>query len=134
MRSKLLFITSVVLIVLLALLAGCGRTDRKSPADVVKAFYMAGNEGKYSEAEKYLSSEALVLMKSELGALVGGMKGAMDEATKEGTIERIEILEEEIRGEGATVRLILHFRDGMKEEDDESLIQERGAWKITAGS
>jgi len=65
----------------------------KSPSDTVVAAYMAANEGKYSEAETYLSSEVLNAMKGGLGALAGArMKGVWDDMTRNGTIKRIEVL------------------------------------------
>ena len=54
-------------------IAGCGRIGAKSPSKVVEAAYMAANAGEYSKAESYQSSEAIDVMKSGLGALVGGM-------------------------------------------------------------
>lgn len=80
---------------------GGGGLFGKSPGEVVKAAYMAANAGQYSEAEKYLSSEVLNAMKGGLGVLAGGMKGMWDKTTRDGTIDSIEILSEEVRGEGA---------------------------------
>jgi hypothetical protein len=72
-------------------------------------------------------------MKGDLGALVGGMKGAWDKATRNGSIERIEILREEVRGEGANVYFRIHFKDGSRQDTDEKLLKENGVWKITLG-
>jgi hypothetical protein len=116
-------------------LAGCGITIlEKSPAEVVKSAYTAGNQGRYSEAESYLSTEAEAAVKSQLGAMGGGVKGVWDHNTRNGTIDRIEILSEEVRGEGATVHFRLHFKDGNTKEDGEPLIKEKGHWKITIGN
>lgn len=112
---------------------GCDSIGQKSPSEVVKAAYMAANEGKYSEAEKYLSSEVITAMKGGLGALAGGMKGAWDKTTRNGTIEKIEIIDEGVRGESATVKFRIHFKDGKTKDDDEPLIKENGQWKITIG-
>jgi len=116
---------------LLYLLNGCGGIGQKSPSEVVRAFYMAANEGKYSESEKYLSSEALNALKSGMGMFVGGMKGLLDKATRNGRIEKVEILKEEIRGEGAEVRFRVFFKDGDSKKDSETLIREDGVWKIS---
>ncbi len=94
---------------------------------------MAANEGKYSEAEKYMSSEVINAMKSGLWAIAGGWKGVWDKTTRNGTIHEIEILKEEVRGEGATVYFRIHFKDGKTKDDDEPLIKEGGQWKITIG-
>lgn len=123
-----LILTSVGLAV-----TACGKSGlfSKSPSDTVVAAYMAANEGKYSEAEAYISSEVLNAMKGGRRVLAGGMKALCDEATRNGTIERIEILREEVRGEGATVYYRLHFEDGSKKESDQDLIKENGVWKMT---
>jgi len=95
---------------------------------------MAANEGKYSEVEKYFSSDALTLMRSEWAALAGGIKGIMDEGTRHGNIETVEITEQEIHGEGAAVFFVIHYKNGDSEKDFEELIKEDGVWKITVPS
>jgi len=120
-------------IAVLMITSGCDSIGGKSPSQVVVAAHMAANEGKYSEAEKYMSSEVINAMKSGLGALAGGWKGAWDKTTRNGTIQKIEILKEEVRGEGATVHFRIHFKDGKTKDDDEPLIKENGQWKITIG-
>ena len=126
---------TVVILVSMAFAVGaCGRPLSKSPSDTVVATYMAANEGKYSEVEKYFSSDALNAMKGDIGALFGGMKGFADEATRNGSIERIEILREQVRGEGAQVDFRIHFKDGSKKDANERLLLENGVWKIALAS
>ena len=119
----------VMVITLLDLYTGCGINGEKSPSATVEAAYMAANDGKYSEAEKYLSSEFINAQKT--GVVV--LKGVWDLATRNGTIQKIEILKEEVGGEEATVYIKLYFKDGSTKEDCEPLIKENGVWKITAG-
>ncbi len=108
----------------------CG-SFHKSPSEVVKSVYAACNDGKYSEAEKYLSKDMTALVHGSLGASQGGMKRACDESTRDGKMTRVEILSERIRGDGATVMARIHFQDGStKEEDKTELVKEEGAWKI----
>ena len=114
------------------LTSNCGLM-KKSPSDVVKSAYMAANKGEYSEADKYLSSEILNALKNGLGAVGGGSKGTWDRYTQNGTIEKIEILNEEIRGEGAKVSFKLYFKDGSTKDSKEPLRLENGEWKITSG-
>ncbi len=133
MRKSVYVCCAVLVAFLIVFFSGCGKISQKSPAETVKAFYMTANEGEYSEAEKYLSSEALKAMKGELGLLAGGLKGTLDKATRNGTIARIEILDEKIRGEGATVDFIIHFKDGKTKKESEPLIKEEEGWKITIG-
>jgi len=133
-RYKQTLILVMLLSIGLLLLVGCGGSSGKSPSETVRAFYMAGNEGKYSDVEKYFSSDALILMKNEWAALTGGIKGSMDAVTRHGNIETVEITEEEVRGEGAAVFYTIHYRNGDSEKDSEELIKEDGVWKITVPS
>jgi len=95
---------------------------------------MAANAGKYSEAERYFSTEALAAMKGPLGQIAGGFKGIADSNTRNGQIRVVEVLKQEIRGEGATVTARIAFKDGStKENDVTELIREKGEWKITLG-
>ena len=94
---------------------------------------MAANEGNYTEAGEYLSSEVHSSMEGGLGALAGGMKGIWDDTTREGTIERIEVLGETVRGEGAEVRFRIHYKSGEAVDEEEPLIKQDGKWKIALG-
>lgn len=109
----------------------CTALAGHGPADVVTMAYMAANAGKYSELEKYLSSEALNAMKGPLGAMAGGVKGIWDKETRNGTIDKIEVLGEDIRGEGGRVHIRVTFRDGNSKEDRVPMIQEKGEWRMT---
>lgn len=110
------------LLSVVALVIGCSSAKCETPSAVVVAAYTAGNEGRYSETEKYFSSE--------LSSLFGVLRVVWDLATNNGTIHAIEILEEKIRGEGAVVIFQLHFKDGSTRDDYEGLIKEDGVWKI----
>ena len=99
-----------------------------------RSFYMAANEGKYSEAEGMLAKDAKNTVDGALGQMGGGMKGACDKATKFGSITSIEPVSEEIRGEGATVVVNLHFKNGStREKDKTGLVREGGSWRLTLG-
>jgi hypothetical protein len=71
------------------------------------------------------------MLKAPEAAMGGGVKGALDNMTRNGSIDRIEIVKEEIRGEGAKVYFKLHFKDGSTVEQEESLILRDRAWKMT---
>ncbi|MCK5056376.1 MAG: DUF4878 domain-containing protein [Candidatus Aminicenantes bacterium] len=98
----------------------------------MKAAYTAANEGRYSEAEKYLHSEALNYIKTGWGVL--WLKRLWDKMSKNGNIEKIEIIKEKIRGEGASVDFKKHFKDGETKNISVPLFKEDGFWKIAYGS
>ena len=126
-------VISVALIIFIAFSSVCAQA--KSPGESIKAFFMLANEGKYSAGEKYLSTEALKLLKEGPGLMKGGTKGYMDTLTANGNIAKIEIISEQIRGEGATVSFKVHykFKDGKVEVVDSkaNLIKEDGEWKLS---
>jgi hypothetical protein len=106
----------------------------KSPGETVKAFYLAANAGKYSEAEAMLTQEARDFADGPLGQLAGGFKGVCDSNTKKGTISQVDVVSETIRGEGATVLVTIHFQDGTSKDRarDELILKDR-RWQLTIG-
>lgn len=125
--------TSRCLLSLVALVAavatletGCTQLGKKSPQQVVQAFFAAANAGKYSEAEQYLTSSAKSMM-----VLGGGIKEFADKETRGGKIDTVEILTVETRGEGAKMTYKIHYKDGQSKDDHVSLIIENGEWRIS---
>jgi hypothetical protein len=94
MRSSMRFF----LFCLPLLAVSCGGLNplAKGPAQTLVSTLMAANEGKYSEANEGLSSD----LKERGKRASGGTKAMWDNGTKNGTIKRIEVVKEEIRGEG----------------------------------
>src|SRR5580765_540007 len=98
MKSYRLCSATASLAVIAILFSGCSHVGKKSPPDVVRAFFAAANSGKYAEAEGYLTSS----MKPIIG-LAGGIKKVVDDDTRNGTLTSVEILKVDTRGEGAKV-------------------------------
>jgi hypothetical protein len=129
-------VTAFVLLIAFASFIACKGASpfQKSPGEVVKAFLTAANDGKYSDAKALLSDDATKAIDGELGQLAGGFKKICDSDTKDGTITQVDIVKEEIRGEGATVIATIHYKDGSKKSEDKNqLILEKGSWKLTIG-
>ena len=102
---------------------------QSKPSDVVKAFYAACNDGLYSKAEKLATKESLDYLKATF-ALAGALKGYCDDVTEEGTLERIDVTAESVRGEGATVAFVFRFKGGKSEQGNESLVRTAEGWRI----
>ena len=101
------------------------------PSDVVKRLYDVCNAGEYSKATGLLSTGLQKSLDGGLGAITGGIKGACDKSTRNGTMTSVEIKSEETRGEGAIVIANIHFKDGSTTPGDRTeLIKENGAWRI----
>jgi hypothetical protein len=132
MKMRSLVSVALVLI-LLSLFSACTPAP-KSPSEVVKAFFAAGNAGKYSECDELLSLPARNVFKEGSVAASGGLKGAVDRKTRNGTVERVDILSEDTRGEGSEVLCKVYFKGGESHEDEEELIKEKDGWKITVPS
>jgi hypothetical protein len=119
--AGLLLVTLLVVVVVVALSAG------QSPSDVLKATFLDANEGRYSDANNGLSSQMRAIHDR-----AGYAKVLWDAVTRKGSITKVEILKEEIRGEGATVRFKIHYKDGRTFECEEDLIKENGSWKLAS--
>lgn len=102
-----------------------------SPSDVIKTFYVACNDAKYSEADRLLTTATRELMNGELGAMLGGLKGYCDSQTKIGSLQKTELLKEDIRGEGAELRIKLYYKDGSSADVTMSLTKVEGTWKLS---
>lgn len=103
----------------------------KSPGESLRSFYTACNEGRYSEAEPLLSESLRTLLKSTQAAQRGGLKTVCDRISRNGTLVKVEIVREAIRGEGAVVTANISFKDGTTNQGTQTdLIKEGSSWKI----
>ena len=130
------WVTGCTLLILCVSFIACkGKSPfQKSPGEVVKASYMAANEGRYSDMKDLFSADGKKLLDSDMAQLAGGLKGICDKETKNGTISKVEIVSENIRGEGASVIVNIFYKDGSKKTNDSNgLILENGSWKLTGG-
>jgi hypothetical protein len=127
-------LSSAILVLASLSVIGCV-PSQKSPGDVVKAYYSAANDRKFSEWEETISESSRGALKSHFGQLGGGIKGACARESRNGSIVRVEITREEIRGESATVSANISFKDGSTKSNDKiNLIKEKGSWKIALGT
>jgi Domain of unknown function (DUF4878) len=108
---------------------------RKSPGDAVRSFLLAANEGRYSEVEAMFAYDAKNAIGGTAAQMAGGVKTMCDSASRNGTISKVEITSEEVRGEGATVVARIMFKDGSSEDSFKAnLVKEKGVWRFTLGS
>ena len=118
-----------VILTLFSVILQADRTFAESPGDVVKQIYDLANKGKYTEIENYLSEELLLTYTRNLR--VGGGAEVWRKPTQNQTLEKLEILKEEIDGDEATVLFTKFFQDGSTQQGVEDLIKVGGAWKLT---
>ena len=130
MMSKRILLLSIALAILVTA-AGCADMGAESPSDVVKAVYMAANDGNTEEVERRLSAPDPAAIEI-IGILASqGKQQRWKPSVKKGSIQSIEILSEDLtRTYRANVRFRLHFKDGKKKEMQVPMIKEGGVWKI----
>lgn len=126
MKRRMLLVASISLMLTVNLVYG----QVQSPGQVIKEFYTLANMGKYKEAQQYWSEDFRFAMDRCLGIITGGPEVVLDNATKKGTIERVKIKKEEIRGQKAEVSYTIYFKDGSKREATDDMVFEGGGWKI----
>ncbi len=128
--TGLLVISVLMLIAVLASATLTGFVPYASPAEVIQAFYAACNSRDYSVAERTLVPEASWVLAHHIGAVDGGLPRICDIETKQGHLQRVEILRQEIHGEIGRVRYRLHYADGTAVEDSQGLVMKHWAWRI----
>jgi hypothetical protein len=124
----LLTISLLMLVALLGFGILNGFAPHVSPAEVIKAFYFACNSGNYPVAERLLVPEHLLT--SDMAAVDGGLRGICDAETKQGHLQKVEILQQEVRGEVAQVRYTVYYADGSATEEIQGLVMKHQGWKI----
>jgi hypothetical protein len=121
-------VAAALLLLLLARLAD--RPD--GPGEVVEAALMAANEGRYQEANSYLSESARRASEA-LGAVLGiQLQESWDNETRHGQLRAVRIDKVDVLGEGAVVEYTLVYNDGDTSSDDVRLIKEHGEWKASS--
>ena len=86
---------------------------------------MAANAAEYSKAESLLYTDSLKMVKS-----LGGIAKFCDQISKNGSITKIDILDESVRGERGIVKAKVFYKDGTSVNDTQRFRQENGKWKI----
>lgn len=120
----------VILAAIVLLLANlsCGIFS-KSPENTVKSFYKALDKGEVDEALGYLSMETTQTLGYDKwrAALIDASRQTSMEG--EG-IKQIEILESDVNGDIAWVRVEVRYENGTSEVTTLDLVKENDEWKI----
>jgi len=128
--TKWLFlISALMLVAVLGFAFLTGFVPYGSPGEVIQTFYSACNGRNYPVAEKLLVPQANWAMTQHVN-VEEGLPGICEAETKQGHLQRVEILHQEIRGELARVRYMLYYADGSKLEETQGLVAKHWVWKI----
>lgn len=125
MKSKKWFASAGLVLAVSLALIGCGGPK---PGATVKAWTSAMNSGEYSKVEQFLSKSVVAQSKDAGGA--DAIKMMADALTKNGQLTKVDITEEKIEGDTASVKFTVHFKDGSSEPGDVKLVKEDGSWKV----
>ena len=117
------FVYAVSGLVLLVLV-GCN----ESPAKTGKDFYYLVEKGKVNDAYNLVTKEGQGLL-SMAGGAASFSKLTKEIESKKG-IKEIQVVNEEKKGDTATVKVKIIFNSGEPQEDKLDLIKEDGKWKI----
>ena len=104
---------------------------QNTPRAVVEAAVMAGNDGKYLEVEKYLSTDCTKFYVGDRFQKTDKIRGIVDRDTRNGTVTKIIVVKEIISGDEAEVISVFHYKDGSTREDHTKMIKENGVWRIS---
>ena len=111
-------------ILITALLTACGN---EGPGDAFHEFMDKIYAGETTQAREYVANEAVPLMGGEERSL-----GTLRQLSREigEVLDYIEVTEEEIQGELATLHVTFYYTDDSTEEDVFHMIMEDGQWKF----
>ena len=128
--SKRIDLLAVAVTIMVVVFGCADLLGSESPSDVVRALYLAANDGNEEEVEKRLSAPDPAVVEI-VGILASnGRQQRWKPSVRKGSIQSIEILEEQTTAYRAKVRFKLHLKDGTSKEMEVPLIKEGGVWKI----
>jgi len=118
------WLKTTILVISVSLLSACNSYER-SPGDTVKKFYDKLGNGEINEAIDLYSDSAV----DTFGK--GKVKGILSEEVDKHQGAEIEIKEEEINGDVATVTYKVKLEDGTEKTISNKLVKEDGKWVLT---
>jgi hypothetical protein len=126
---------SLLLLLALAglLMSGCASSEQGAgeAAQAVQDFYEHLNDGDYDAARALYNAEARDVLLDPNTASEDAYSAWAKLETKEGKIDRVEIVgEEEIPEQGTKVQYRVVYSDGSSVERSVPVTLEQGAWKI----
>jgi len=126
---------SLLLLLALAglLMSGCASSDEAAgeAAQTVQEFYEHLNDGNYDAARSLYNAEARGVLLDPNSASDEAYSAWAELETKEGKIDRVEIVgEEETPEEGTSVQYRVVYSDGSSVERAVAVTLEQGKWKI----
>lgn len=124
MKSGRYLVLSTVFAILI--LGGCMSSG---PAGTVKKFYRLVEDGKVQDAADMFSGEAVALFGRD--KVVAGLSEQTREISGKDGIKSITILDEEVSGQVAEIKVRVEYGNGESEQDTVQLTKLDGKWMLT---
>jgi hypothetical protein len=126
-RNRALF---VIFVLVAGTIPACGpsqdgQIEAGGPGGAVQSFYRHLNDGAYPEAKALYTVEAREALDDP--EVFGSWA---EQATRKGTISKIEIVDSTVEETSATVEFEIVFDDGSKEPHTVELVDEGGQWRL----
>lgn len=127
---------------LTVLLASCSTAARQSPGEALETALISASEGDLETTELYFSDDMTTAMDRGVGAFLGGTAGFAEYYTREGGLENVEVLDEDIDTQRTTVTVRMEYESApgrgdyfgygsqKVEETDWDMVREEDGWKI----
>jgi hypothetical protein len=125
MKSNIKILSALVVLVLSML--ACALLP-SGPGGTVQKFFNSVESGQIQEAKSYMSSSTLQSLGSDKWDAV--LVQMSQEISNKGGIDKVDITEESVNGDIATVTTQLTFGDGSTETNVLDLMKENSQWKL----
>ncbi len=100
----------------------------RSPSSAVKAFYDAVANGETDDAIALLSQQTVAMVGQD--KLRAGIQEATRKALEKGGIQDLQITDEKVAGEVATVAVLVKYGNSTEETETLQLVKESGGWRL----
>jgi Domain of unknown function (DUF4878) len=122
-------VRQAVTIALLSLLSlsACGVLS-SGPGATVRTFYELVEDGEATRASELVSAALRTQMGDKLRT---GLLSQTEKIRESGGIKSMEVRDEKVTGELATLTVIVTYGNGQVDTDEVKLVREDGQWRIT---
>jgi len=103
---------------------------KNTPAQAAITFYTALNDAPQAVIDK-LKCASCLANEAKLPPIIRKMRTDYTAVTQNHTLQKVEIVRENIQGERAWVDVRLHYKSGPPQNFNIGFINEGGEWKVT---
>jgi hypothetical protein len=112
------------------LLLGCSSAPASGPGQAVQDFYRHLNDENYHGAMSLYNAEAKQVLQDPDSASQEAFAEWARLETKNGRVDEVKLLEEQVEEASATIEYEVLYRDGTRARHSVTLTFEEGEWKL----